>query len=75
MQLLVFKSKKEKERYQNITNEDKLARIFLLLFYLLSDSKSCLFKNDNDIEDFLVKNNLTRNNLIINKTTIRNHQK
>lgn len=75
MQLLVFKSKKEKERYQNITNEDKRARIFLLLFYLLSGSKSYLFKNDNDLEDFLMKNNLTMDNLIINKTTIRRSSK
>ena len=69
LQLLEFKSKKEQKQYLIDTNETKRARLFLLLFFSFLDKKQMKLYSEEELKLFLSDNNLSIENLKVEKTT------
>ena len=68
LQLLEFKSKKEQKHYLIDSNESKRARLFLLLFFSFLDKKGNDLHSDEELTLFLSDNNLSIENLKVEKT-------
>ena len=68
LQLLEFKSKKEQKHYLIDSSEIKRARLFLLLFFSFFDKKGNDLHSDEELTLFLSDNNLSIENLKVEKT-------
>jgi hypothetical protein len=63
LQLLEFKSPKEKQNYLIYNDEIKKTRLFFLLFFVLTEKKIVDFYNDEELRLFLLDNGLIMENL------------